>query len=195
MSQGAADAPDYATGAKFAIAWVKSHREQLLANRGQPVPDLVRVDNLNVPTCATGKVRGLARVPAASDPPAAVDCTAPKRTPRDDVTAFANGYATITPLPVTAVCTRFAAAPGPVPTVQDPVLDEVSGVVASRVHPPVLWVHNDSGGKPAVYAIAPDGTSLGAYRVDGARAVDWEDIAVGPGPEPATTLPLRRRHR
>ena len=187
VSQGAADEPDYSTAAKFAIAWVKSHRDQLLANRGQPVPGIVRVDNLNVPTCAESKVRGLARVPAASDPAAAVDCTAPKRTPRDDVTAFSNGYATITPLPVTAVCTRFTAAPGPVPIVQDPALDEVSGVVASRAHPPVLWVHNDSGGKPAVYAITPDGASLGEYRVDGASVVDWEDIAVGPGPEPATS--------
>ena len=70
---------------------------------------------------------------------------------------------------------------------QDRQLDEVSGVVASRVHQPNLWVHNDSGGEPAVTLIAPDGASLGTYTLDGATNVDWEDIAIGPGPQPDTS--------
>ena len=94
-----------------------------------------------------------------------------------------------------AVCSRFVASTDPAPTLQDRVLNEVSGVVASRVHTPDLWVHNDSGGEPAVYVISPDGKSLGTYTVDGATNVDWEDIAIGPGPEARHELPLHRRHR
>jgi hypothetical protein len=46
----------------------------------------------------------------------------------------------------------------------------------------VLWVHNDSGDSPRVFAVTPAGVLLGVWRIAGARAVDWEDIAVGPGP-------------
>jgi hypothetical protein len=81
------------------------------------------------------------------------------------------------------VCSRFSPAPDRSAVLGDGVLNEVSGIAASRVHPPVLWVHNDSGGAPAVYAIRPTGALVGTYTVDGATNVDWEDIAIGPGPE------------
>jgi hypothetical protein len=68
--------------------------------------------------------------------------------------------------------------------VAEPDLTEISGLAASRVHPGVLWTHNDSGGEPEVFAMAEDGAALGAYVVDGAGATDWEDIAAGPGPDP-----------
>jgi hypothetical protein len=183
VSQGAADEPDYATGAKYAIRWLRDHRAALLAGRAQPVPAIVVVDNLNVPTCTSRAVRELTRVPASRSKPEVAGCSSTARGTRDDVTAFANGYATITALPVTAVCTRFSAVPGPAPVLEDPVLDEVSGVVASRAHAPALWVHNDSGGDPAVYALATDGAPLGGYTIEGADNVDWEDVAIGPGPE------------
>jgi hypothetical protein len=81
-----------------------------------------------------------------------------------------------------APCDRFAA--GTVAgAVADPSLVEISGVVASRAHPGVLWVHNDSGGQPAVTALSDTGADLGTYEVPGATATDWEDIAAGPGPE------------
>lgn len=57
---------------------------------------------------------------------------------------------------------------------------ESSGVAVSRAHPGVLWTHNDSGDGPFVYAVDSTGTLLAKYRVVGARAVDWEDIALGP---------------
>jgi hypothetical protein len=81
------------------------------------------------------------------------------------------------------VCERFAAAPDQAAALSDPVLNEVSGVAASRRQPPLLWVQNDSGGAPAVYAIRTDGTLVGTYTIDGATNTDWEDIAVGPGSE------------
>jgi hypothetical protein len=66
--------------------------------------------------------------------------------------------------------------------ISDSRLPEISGVVASRRHPGTFWVHNDSGDGPRVFAIGLDGAVRGEVQVDGARAVDWEDIAIGPGP-------------
>jgi len=66
-------------------------------------------------------------------------------------------------------------------------LDEVSGLVASRAHPGLLWVHNDSGDAPRVFAIASTGEVRHEVALNGAEAVDYEDIAIGPGPEPEST--------
>lgn len=63
-------------------------------------------------------------------------------------------------------------------------LRETSGIVASRTHPGVLWIHNDSGDAAAVYAVGVDGSDLGRFRLTNAIAIDWEDIARGPGPDP-----------
>lgn len=56
-------------------------------------------------------------------------------------------------------------------------IPESSGVVKSRRHPDVFWVHNDSGNLPVLYAINRDARILGAHRVAAAN-LDWEDIAV-----------------
>lgn len=66
-------------------------------------------------------------------------------------------------------------------------IGELSGLAASRLHPGVLWAHNDSGDSARVFALAEDGTALGTYEVSGAEAIDWEDIAVGPGPAPGSS--------
>lgn len=59
---------------------------------------------------------------------------------------------------------------------------ESSGVVASRRNPGLFWTHNDSGDGPFVYAFDRRGRARGVWRVRGASAEDWEDIASGPGP-------------
>jgi len=82
----------------------------------------------------------------------------------------------------TPVCMRFSPAVDQTAVLRDSTLNEVSGLAASRVHPPLLWVHNDSGGQPDVYAIRPGGTLVATYAIAGATNVDWEDIAIGPGP-------------
>jgi hypothetical protein len=66
-------------------------------------------------------------------------------------------------------------------TVRSPLLDEISGAVASRRHPRVLWVHEDSGAGARLYAIRTNGRLVASIEVAGAKAVDWEDIAIGPG--------------
>ncbi|MCX5644979.1 MAG: hypothetical protein NTZ17_09885 [Phycisphaerae bacterium] len=68
--------------------------------------------------------------------------------------------------------------------VQSDSLSELSGIAASRRNPGVLWVHNDSGEAPRIYAINEKAELLGACNIRGAGERDWEDIAVGPGPDP-----------
>jgi hypothetical protein len=63
-------------------------------------------------------------------------------------------------------------------------LRELSGLAASRRNPGVLYVHNDSGDAPQIYAINEKAQLLGACQIQGATERDWEDIAVGPGPDP-----------
>jgi hypothetical protein len=67
-----------------------------------------------------------------------------------------------------------------------PALVELSGLAASRSQPGVLWAHNDSGDSNRIFALRADGTLLAALALDGATHVDWEDIAIGPGPVPGT---------
>ena len=62
-------------------------------------------------------------------------------------------------------------------------INESSGLVASA-SPGIYWTHNDSGDGPFLYAIDEKGESRGVWRVAGADASDWEDIAAGPGPDP-----------
>jgi hypothetical protein len=76
-----------------------------------------------------------------------------------------------------------AVTPVVLAELEDRAVKESSGIVASRNSPGVFWTHNDSGDDPLVYAFDREGRSRGVWRVEGARAQDWEDIACGPGPE------------
>jgi hypothetical protein len=71
-------------------------------------------------------------------------------------------------------------------TVANVAVVELSGIAASRRNPGVWWVHNDSGNPAAVYAVGDNGADLGTFTLTGATNIDWEDIAVGPGPVPGT---------
>ncbi|MEP6743325.1 MAG: hypothetical protein ABJB61_12565 [bacterium] len=66
---------------------------------------------------------------------------------------------------------------------QDPAINECSGIVASRTSHGLYWTHNDSGDGPYIYAFDEHGARRGTWRVKGASARDWEDIAAGPGPQ------------
>jgi hypothetical protein len=79
-------------------------------------------------------------------------------------------------------CPKFQSG-HKVGVVQPSAINEASGLAASRKNPGVLWIHND-GGSPCVYAITPEGKLLGVYNLLGAKVRNWEDIAIGPGPEP-----------
>jgi autotransporter-associated beta strand protein len=66
--------------------------------------------------------------------------------------------------------------------VQNAAVNEASGIAASRLNPNVLWVHDDSGNPAQVFPMTTSGANLGTYSISGASAIDWEDLAVGPGP-------------
>ncbi|MBK7033492.1 MAG: hypothetical protein IPH49_09540 [Ignavibacteria bacterium] len=63
-------------------------------------------------------------------------------------------------------------------------LPEASGMVASTTNPDVLWMHNDSGDEPTLYAVTLKGGVMEKFTLPKATARDWEDMAYGPGPEP-----------
>lgn len=69
---------------------------------------------------------------------------------------------------------------------EDTAVDESSGLVASRRNTGLLWTHNDSGDGPLLYCLTREAGTCGVWSVTGAHAVDWEDVAAGPGPEPGT---------
>jgi hypothetical protein len=60
---------------------------------------------------------------------------------------------------------------------------EASGLVASRNNPGVLWVHNDSGNAEQLFALTVEGKTLAKYSLANAACIDWEDIAIGSGPD------------
>lgn len=74
----------------------------------------------------------------------------------------------------------------------DPLIDESSGVATGSLPEGYLWTHEDSGGGQVFFAIGPDGSTAGRYQLTfGARrAMDWEDMAWGPGPDGSGRLYL-----
>ena len=124
---------------------------------------------------------------ASTAPPAT--STAPQMTTLGDIRATTRPVETqatvaeLPPLPPTDLCETFAD-PVVRGTVEFDEAVEVSGIAASRAHPGVIWMHNDSGGGPVVFAVDQDGGWQGDFELD-ALAFDWEDMAVGPGPDPS----------
>ena len=56
-------------------------------------------------------------------------------------------------------------------------LDEISGIASSRRAENRYWVHDDSPRPAELQAINDSGKRLARLRIDGVRAIDWEDIA------------------
>ena len=64
----------------------------------------------------------------------------------------------------------------------DARIDESSGLAASRAFPGFLWTHNDSGdGARAFLLNAKTGATKTTISLRDAKAIDWEDCAVGTG--------------
>ena len=63
----------------------------------------------------------------------------------------------------------------------DPI-KEASGLASSRVNANVLYTHNDRGDDARIFAIRSDGKHVATLDLKSALHVDYEDIAVGPGP-------------
>lgn len=67
--------------------------------------------------------------------------------------------------------------------VASPLLDEASGLVASRTHDGVLWSHNDGAELPGLFAVGDDGADLGLHLLEVGGVVDVEDVALLAGPD------------
>ncbi len=77
----------------------------------------------------------------------------------------------------------------------DEHLGEVSGIVASRRHPGIFWVHNDGDNAAELYAIDGEGQLRATLQVAGVRNVDWEDLAAFESDGKAYLLIRCRRQR
>ena len=64
-----------------------------------------------------------------------------------------------------------------IPVTNAPFLTEVSGMAHSLQSDSILWVHNDSGDKPAIYALSKSGNYLGEISLVNATNQDWESIS------------------
>lgn len=63
-------------------------------------------------------------------------------------------------------------------------LEEASGLAASARYPGYLWTHNDSGNGATIFLIDQKLNIVLTCALEGVDNRDWEDITLGPGPEP-----------
>jgi MFS family permease len=64
-------------------------------------------------------------------------------------------------------------------TVQDPRIDEASGMVVSRLHPGVVWIVNDSKSGQIVYGVDESGRTVAELTLEDIYNRDWEAMAPG----------------
>jgi 5'-nucleotidase len=94
--------PDFAEGVTEVDDWIALHRTALVEHSyGKAVPE----GSLNIPTCAGGMVRGPVMAPLATSLTgyaiSTVNCSSTVTTFSNDIDAFVNGYAVISPLGTT----------------------------------------------------------------------------------------------
>jgi len=70
-----------------------------------------------------------------------------------------------------------SGAPSPSAVIRHEELREISGLAVSRLRPDLLWVLNDSGNPPALYAVTTNGNVEARVEVANTANEDWEDLA------------------
>jgi len=70
---------------------------------------------------------------------------------------------------------------------ENPQIDEASGLAVSRSFPGHVWTHNDSGDHNRIFLVGDDGSDAATFRIRNTGNRDWEDMAIGPGPEEGTS--------
>jgi hypothetical protein len=90
------------------------------------------------------------------------------------------------------VITSVRAEEKPVVTLvarlDDPRVDESSGLTSSLRNPELFWTLNDSGGGPFLFAFDQKGKTRARYEVQGSSNIDWEDLAAGKDEQGAASL-------
>ena len=100
-SQGLGVSLQYEVGARLVVSWITEHRVAFITATETGNANLVGVVNLNIPTCATGSLRGVKNVPLATDGTGATvngDCSSTVTDVTTDIAAFLNGFASVTQL-------------------------------------------------------------------------------------------------
>ena len=64
------------------------------------------------------------------------------------------------------------------------IIDEASGIADSKKNPGLLWVEQDGGNPPEVALLSYNGIIQKKIYLKGLQNRDWEDIAIGSGPDP-----------
>lgn len=77
---------------------------------------------------------------------------------------------------------QFETAPEQSP-ITPGIIDEASGLAASATMPGYLWTIQDSGQPNSLYLISRDGKTIKEYNLPGSNNRDWEEVAIGPGPD------------
>lgn len=62
-------------------------------------------------------------------------------------------------------------------------ITESSGIGVSLANEGIIWTHNDSGAGAQLIALWEDGSIAATLRVNGASAIDWEAMELGPCPD------------
>jgi hypothetical protein len=130
-----------------------------------------------VPHLAVAALGALAALGACGGGEAPATTTAPASTPPSTGSAHTTAAPKTAAAP--ALCGRLNVRVAG--RVGAPEATELSGLVLSPAQRGVLWALNDSGDRARLFALRTDGSSIASLDVPGAEAVDWEDIAVGPG--------------
>lgn len=63
--------------------------------------------------------------------------------------------------------------------VQDPLIDEASGMVVSQLHPGVVWLVNDSKSDELVFGVNEEGETVAELRLETIQNRDWEAMSPG----------------
>ena len=78
---------------------------------------------------------------------------------------------------ILGACAKPIEHPNQTGRLHNSSIREASGLARSNIDSSRLWVMNDGGAGPVLYAIGLDGSDLGAYIVLGADNIDWEDLS------------------
>jgi len=68
-------------------------------------------------------------------------------------------------------------------TNKNPKLEEASGLAGSARNPGYFWTHNDSGNPAELFLLDSTAVTRKVFTLAEIKNRDWEDIALGPGPE------------
>jgi hypothetical protein len=86
------------------------------------------------------------------------------------------------PKPARVTTTKPVGAAMPPPfTIPTGALTEASGCAITKADPDTVWLHNDSGNAPELFALSLSTKKVRTVGVVDVKLVDWEDIAAYPG--------------